>query len=43
MGHITKLTTLQEIELKKYLSINTKRTSKEIADYVFETYKIKFL
>jgi transposase len=42
MGHITKLTTLQEIELKKYLSINTKRTSKEIADYVFETYKIKF-
>ncbi len=41
-GGQTRLTLVQETELKKYLEINTKRTSKEITDYVFETYKIKF-
>lgn len=41
-GGQTKLGLLQESELKKYLEENTKRTSKEIVDYIFEKYKVKF-
>lgn len=41
-GGQTRLSLIQESELKKYLEINTKRTAKEIADYVFQKYKIKF-
>lgn len=41
-GGQTKLSLLQESELKKYLEVNTKRTSKEIANYISEMYKVKF-
>jgi transposase len=41
-GGQTRLTILQESELKKFLQINTKRTSKEIADYILREYKADF-
>jgi transposase len=41
-GGQTKLNLLQESELKKYLEINTKRTVKEIVNYIEAKYKIKF-
>jgi len=41
-GGQTRLSLIQETELKKYLSINTKRTSKEIADYILREYKATF-
>jgi len=41
-GGQTKLNLLQEFELKKYLKINTKRTVKEITDYVLGKYKVSF-
>ncbi len=41
-GGQTKLTVTQEIELKIYLTQNTKRTAKEICSHIEEKYKIKF-
>lgn len=41
-GGQTKLTLHDEIELKIYLTQNTKRTAKEIANYIREKYRIKF-
>lgn len=41
-GGQTKLTILEETELKKYLEINTKRTVKEIISHIEIKYKIKF-
>lgn len=41
-GGATRLILSQEQELKNYLKENTKRTAKEIADYIFLTYKVKF-
>lgn len=37
-GGKTRLTLLQEQELKLYLKENTKRTAKEVASYIYETY-----
>ncbi len=41
-GGQTKLTDFQETELKNYLTSNTKRTAKEICNFIEEKYKIKF-
>jgi len=41
-GGQTKLTNLQEIELKSYLEVNTKRTVKEVASYILKKYKVSF-
>lgn len=41
-GGRTRLTEIQEEELKLYLQENTKRIAKEIADYVEKTYSVKF-
>lgn len=41
-GGQTKLTLLQESELKKYLEVNTKRTVKEVVAHIDFKYKIKF-
>ena len=41
-GGSTRLTLIQEQDLKVFLTTNTKRTAKEIADYVVKTYSIKY-
>ena len=41
-GGKTRLSFNQEQELKAFLRDNTKRTAKEIADYVHKTYAVKF-
>lgn len=41
-GGRTRLTLLQEQELKLYLRDNTKRTAKEVVSYIYETYGIKY-
>lgn len=41
IGHKTRLTLLEETELKKFLQENTKRTSKEIANHILREYKVK--
>lgn len=41
-GGKTRLSYTHELELKKYLQENTKRTAKEIADYIALTYKARF-
>ena len=41
-GGQTKLTLLQEFELKRYLEINTLRTSKEIVNYIGKEFKVSF-
>lgn len=41
-GGQTRLTANQETELKMFLRDNTKRTAKEIVDYVERTYGVKF-
>ena len=41
-GGQTRLTALEESELKKHLEINTKRTAKEISVLIEKKYKIKF-
>lgn len=41
-GGQTKLTLFQESELKKHLETNTKRTVKEVVNYIETKYKIKF-
>lgn len=41
-GGFSKLTSEQEFELKRYLTLNTKRTVKEITAYIAETYKINY-
>jgi transposase len=41
-GGQTTLTLVQELELKEYLQENTKRTAKEIVDYVAKTYGVRF-
>ncbi|MEK7165854.1 MAG: IS630 family transposase [Patescibacteria group bacterium] len=41
-GGQTRLTSIQEAELKAHLRDNTKRTVKEIVDHVEKTYKVKF-
>ena len=38
----TALTLTQETELKEYLRDNTKRTAKEVVDYVYQTYRVEF-
>lgn len=42
MGGKTTLNLSQELELKEYLRDNTKRTAKEIVDFVEKTYGVKF-
>lgn len=42
MGGRTRLTLLQEKELKLYLKDNTKRTAKEVVNYIYKTYKTKY-
>lgn len=42
VGGKTRLTLLQEQELKLYLKENTKRTAKEVVDYIHQIYKVKF-
>lgn len=41
-GGKTNLTLVQEQELKVYLQENTKRTAKEVVDYICSTYKVRF-
>lgn len=41
-GGQTTLTLVQESELKKYLVGETKRTAKEVVDYVAKTYQVRF-
>lgn len=41
-GGQTRLTASQEVELKVHLKDNTKRTAKEVVDYVEKTYGITF-
>lgn len=41
-GGQTRLTVFQESELKKYLEINTLRTSKEIVNYIQKEYRVGF-
>lgn len=41
-GGKTRLTTSQEAELKVFLRDNTKRTAKEVVDYVEKTYGVTF-
>lgn len=41
-GGQTALTLTQETQLKEYLRDNTKRTAKEIVDYVAKTYQVRF-
>lgn len=41
-GGQTKLTIFEESELKRYLEVNTKRTVKEISDYILKKYKVSF-
>ncbi len=41
-GGRTSLTLTQETELRQFLRDNTKRTAKEIVDYVAQTYRVKF-
>jgi len=41
-GGQTKLSFAQELELKKYLEVNTKRTVKEVVNYILREYKISF-
>ena len=41
-GGQTRLTLSQEQELKLYLKNNTKRTAKEIVDYIIKIYRVKF-
>lgn len=41
-GGQTRLTFLQEQELKLFLKDNTKRTAKEIVDHITRTYKFRF-
>lgn len=40
LGGKTRLTLLQEQKLKLYLKDNTKRTAKEVVNYIYETYHI---
>lgn len=42
VGGQTRLTKTQEQELKLYLQENTKRTAKEIVDYIEKMYRVKF-
>ena len=42
LGGQTKLTILQESELKKYLTLNTKRTVKEVVSHIEAKYKTSF-
>lgn len=41
-GGQTRLNSTQEKELKIFLRDNTKRTAKEIAEYIYTTYAVKF-
>lgn len=41
-GGQTKLSLLQESKLKMHLEVNTKRTVKEITDYILREYKVSF-
>ena len=41
-GGQTRLTLIQEQELKLFLKDNTKRTAKEIVDHILKTYGLKF-
>jgi len=41
-GRKTRLTLLEELTLKNYLREETKRTSKEVVDYVYKTYGIGY-
>ena len=41
-GGQTRLSLIQEVELKDYLEVNTKRTVKEIVNYIESKYKISF-
>lgn len=42
VGGRTRLTLLQEQELKLYLKDNTKRTAKEVVNYIYKTYGIGY-
>jgi len=39
-GHTTRLDLLEELTIKNYLRDNTKRTAKEICDYIYKTYGV---
>jgi len=41
-GGSTRLTTVQEQEIKLFLTVNTKRTAKEIVDYVAKAYSVNY-
>lgn len=41
-GGQTVLTLTQETELREYLKDNTKRTAKEVLNYIYNTYGVKF-
>ena len=41
-GGQTRLSAIQEQDLKTYLKNNTKRTAKEVVTYVFETYEFRY-
>ena len=41
-GGKSNLTLIQEQEIKEFLKVNTKRTAKEITDYVFRTYQVQY-
>ncbi len=41
-GGATRLTLIQEQELKLFLTVNTQRTAKEIVNYVGKTYSVKY-
>ena len=41
-GGQTRLILFQEQELKSFLEINTKRTVKEIVDYIYKKYKVSY-
>ena len=43
IGHKSKLTLFQELTLKNYLRDNTKRTVKEISNYIQKTYGVEYL
>lgn len=42
LGGKTSLTLSQELELKEYLRVDTKRTAKQVVDHVGKTYGVKF-
>jgi len=41
-GGKSNLTLIAEQEIKEFLKVNTKRTAKEITDYVFKNYQVRY-